>query len=113
MKVDGEAANPSGLTGEFELGVALGQSEFCPLALGDVDVDAYHPLGAPIFTVRNRTASLDPSDLAGWDGDAVLCFVLLPPVGKSLVTRPFRPPKILRVYSRLPFTIRRFGRPLG
>src|SRR5215471_9730169 len=96
-----------------ELGIQDLSGLFCSLALCDVDVDTYHPLGTPIFTVRNRTASLDPSDLAGWDDDAVLSVVLLPPVGKSLVTKPLRPPEILGVHSRPPFTVRCFGRPLG
>jgi hypothetical protein len=46
-KVDGEAANPSCLTGEFELRVALGQCELCPLAVGNIDLGADSSEGPP------------------------------------------------------------------
>src|SRR5262249_43765502 len=46
-KVDGEAANPSGLAGEFELGFALDQCQFYPLALGDVALAADPSEGPP------------------------------------------------------------------
>ena len=48
----------------FELGVQGALVLLRSLAAGDIDVDGYHPLRMPIFTLRNRTASLDPSNLA-------------------------------------------------
>src|SRR5262245_14219919 len=77
----------------------------CALALSHVDVDAYHPFRMPFFIVGDRTASFDPTDLAGWEVYAVLTDVLLPLVGKSLLTRPFRPFKILSVHSRPPLIV--------
>src|SRR5215472_10628061 len=46
-----------------EFGIQRALMLLCAFALCDVNVDAYHSLRTPIFTVRNRTASLDPSDL--------------------------------------------------
>ena len=52
----------------FDAVVEFGIQEFAGLfgafTLGDVDIDAHHPFRTPIFTVRDSTASLDPSDLA-------------------------------------------------
>src|SRR5215510_14572169 len=77
----------------------------CELALSHVDVDAYYPFRTPFFVVRDRTASFDPTDIASWEYYAVLTGVLLPPVGKSLLTRPFSPLKILVVHSGPPLTV--------
>src|SRR5262249_44689448 len=83
------------------------------LATGNVDVNAQCPLRTPIRAVRNRTTSLDPSDLSGWEDDAVLSVVLLPPVGIASVAQLFHPPKVPRVHSGPPFIAPRFGRPFG
>src|SRR5262249_23862945 len=48
-----------------EFGVQRALMLFCTFAFSHVDVDASHSLRASIFTIRNRTASLDPSDLSG------------------------------------------------
>src|SRR5262249_7474208 len=108
-----EAANVSGPACQSKLNVAFNEGLLGTLALSHIDVDAHHPLRTPIFIVRNGTASLDPSDLAGWEDNAILSVVLLPPVGKGLFAKPFRPRKILRVYPRSPGANGRLGSPLG
>src|SRR5215472_6775443 len=60
MKVDGEAANPSGLAGEFELGIALGQCEFCQLAIGDVLDSSPQADNLALGITHGRTARSDP-----------------------------------------------------
>ena len=44
-----------------ELGVQRALMLLCSFAPCDVDVDAHYPLRTPIFTLRNSSASLDPS----------------------------------------------------
>src|SRR5262245_51777767 len=78
---------------------------FSTFAFRYVDVDTNHALRTPVFIIRNRTASLDPSNLAVGEDNAVLTLVLLPQIGKSLVTRPFRQAKIVGVHSCPPFAI--------
>src|SRR5262249_17487614 len=58
-----EGANASGPASQGKQYVAFNQGLLATLALGHIDVDAYHPLRQPNFVVRNGTASLDPSDL--------------------------------------------------
>src|SRR5262245_55808354 len=58
-----EGANTSSPAGQGKQYVAFNQGLLGTLALSHIDVDAYHPLRPPNFVVRNRTASLDPSDL--------------------------------------------------
>jgi len=77
----------------------------CALALTHIGVDANDPFRTPFFIVRDRTASFDPTGFAGWEDYAVLSGVFLPPVGKSSLTRPFRPLKILVVHSGPPLAV--------
>ena len=51
MKVDGEAANSSGLAREFDLGVALGELKLGLLALSQVDADADYSTRASFVAI--------------------------------------------------------------
>src|SRR5215467_16089260 len=60
-----EGAYASSPASQSKQDVALNQGLLGTLAFGHIDIDAHHPLGAPILIVRNSTASFDPSNLAG------------------------------------------------
>src|SRR6516164_10807760 len=85
----------------------------CTFALCDINVDAYHPLRTTIFSEGNSTASLNPSNFASRENNAILSIVLLSPFHKSLFAQPFRPREVLRVHSRSPFSDGRLGNPVG
>src|SRR5262245_35131454 len=63
-----------------ELSSQYAVSLLCALALSHVDVDAYRSMST-VFIVRNRTASLDPTDLTGWPHDSVLSVIVLTAIG--------------------------------
>src|SRR5262249_54288963 len=60
-----EPSDQRSFSSKLKLCVAVGECLFHPSAFGDIDGDTHHPLRTPVFSVRNSTALLDPSDLAG------------------------------------------------
>src|SRR5262245_405281 len=75
-------------------------------ALGDVDIDAYHPLRTSVVAIQNEAPSLNPADLTSTADDPVLKAVLTPLFTKSLGADLLDPFNILRVDSGVPFAAR-------
>src|SRR5262245_3212774 len=84
-----------------------------PLARGDVDVDAYHPVGATIGVVRDEAARLDPANLAVGADNAVLDAKLVTLLDEGAVSHAFHARPGLRVHARFPLVARRMARPVG
>src|SRR2546430_1550117 len=91
----------------------------CPLVLlraltfSDIDVDANHPLGAPVIVVRNEAARFDPSHLTAGTHNAILGVILAPLLLESLVSERFYPRKVPRVGAGFPLAARTFDSALG
>src|SRR5262245_51109508 len=74
--VERKASDPSNLTGEVELRIALGQGLLGTFALGDVAGHAQQTHGSPLEIAHNRALDRDPARLprmrvVGWGHNSV------------------------------------------
>jgi len=75
--------------GEYVLDAVIELSEQCALvlmstlALGDVNVNAHHPLWTSVTTIGNETALFDPSNFAARVDNSVFDTVFVPTLAEG------------------------------
>src|SRR5262245_5567180 len=96
-----------------ELGIQNRPSLFGSLALGDIDVDADHPLCVAGMVILYVTARLDPPDRSAGPRNAKLCMMLAAQLGKYLLAQLQELRQVIRMDLGSPIADRHLHSLLG